>query len=120
VRADTVDGYHDPRSSPSCFASPIYGLRTRAEEWSLGLRLTGNRQLGSRPVYLSCAGPNQTLGRRHNISARAVRAQQRTMPVVGLLGDGSPDTSPWIVDAIPRGLADAGYVEGRNVSTEYR
>jgi putative ABC transport system substrate-binding protein len=54
------------------------------------------------------------------ISARAVRTQQRAMPVVGLLGNGSPDTSPWIVDAIHKGLADTGYVEGRNVSTEYR
>jgi putative tryptophan/tyrosine transport system substrate-binding protein len=54
------------------------------------------------------------------ISARPVRPQQRAMPVVGLLGNGSPDTSPWIVDAIHKGLADTGYVEGRNVSTEYR
>jgi putative ABC transport system substrate-binding protein len=54
------------------------------------------------------------------IAARVVRAQQRAMPVVGLLGTGSPDTSRWIVDAIHKGLADIGYVEGRNVSTEYR
>jgi putative tryptophan/tyrosine transport system substrate-binding protein len=54
------------------------------------------------------------------IAARAVRAQQRAMPVVGLLGNGSPDTSPWIVTAIHKGLADTGYVEGRNLSTEYR
>jgi putative ABC transport system substrate-binding protein len=54
------------------------------------------------------------------ISASAVRAQQRAVPVVGLLGNGSPDTSPWIVAAIHKGLAGTGYVEGRNVSTEYR
>jgi putative ABC transport system substrate-binding protein len=54
------------------------------------------------------------------ISADGARAQQKAMPVVGLLGNGSPDTSRWIVDAIHKGLADTGYVEGRTVSTEYR
>jgi putative ABC transport system substrate-binding protein len=53
-------------------------------------------------------------------SPRAVRAQQPTQPVVGLLGAGSPQSDAFRVAAIRQGLTEAGYVEGRNVAFEYR
>ena len=48
----------------------------------------------------------------------AVRAQQPAMPVVGLLSGTDRDASR--LDAIWRGLNEAGYVEGHNVAIEYR
>lgn len=51
-----------------------------------------------------------------------VRAQQATMPVIGVLSTGSPKESPTanVLTALRRGLGDAGYVEGQNVAIEYR
>jgi putative ABC transport system substrate-binding protein len=46
----------------------------------------------------------------------AARAQQPAMPVVGYLSMGAP--AP--VDAFRKGLAEQGYVEGRNVAIESR
>src|SRR5262245_9012132 len=48
------------------------------------------------------------------------RAQQAAMPVIGYLEAGSLETTRENVAAIRRGLSDAGYVEGRNLSIEYR
>jgi putative ABC transport system substrate-binding protein len=42
------------------------------------------------------------------------------MPVVGLLNPQSPGSIPRFLDAFRRGIAEAGYVEGRNVTIEYR
>jgi putative tryptophan/tyrosine transport system substrate-binding protein len=50
----------------------------------------------------------------------ATRAQQPTMPVVGWLGSGLRQPTAHNVDAFHRGLAENGYVEGRNVAIEYR
>ena len=47
-------------------------------------------------------------------------AQQREMPVIGLLGPLVPGSSGYLLDAFRRGLAESGYVEGRNVAIEYR
>jgi putative ABC transport system substrate-binding protein len=47
------------------------------------------------------------------------RAQQ-PMPVVGYLGGLSPDTYALRLAAFHKGLAEVGYVEGRNVRFEYR
>ena len=43
-----------------------------------------------------------------------------TMPVVGYLGPESPQTFASRVNAFRDGLAQAGYVEGRNVAIEFR
>jgi putative tryptophan/tyrosine transport system substrate-binding protein len=49
----------------------------------------------------------------------AARAQP-AMPVVGLLSTGSQESDAFRVAAIRQGLAEVGYVEGRNVGFEYR
>ena len=48
------------------------------------------------------------------------RAQQAAMPVVGFLYSGVPELSTGVVAAVRNGLAEAGFVEGRNVSMEFR
>jgi putative tryptophan/tyrosine transport system substrate-binding protein len=50
----------------------------------------------------------------------AARAQQPTMPVIGFLSPGSPEADTNRMNAIRRGLAEIGYVEGQNVAIEYR
>src|SRR5271169_2379849 len=47
-------------------------------------------------------------------------AQQPTMPVVGLLRFESLDSMRDPMAAFHRGLADSGYVDGRNVAIESR
>jgi putative tryptophan/tyrosine transport system substrate-binding protein len=54
------------------------------------------------------------------MAARAVRAQQKAMPVVGFLGIRSPAEAVHLVAAFRQGMSDAGYVEGRDVTIEYR
>src|SRR5438045_4118503 len=53
------------------------------------------------------------------LSPYAARAQQRTMPVIGLLTGGSLDTAADRLRAFHRGLKEAGYVEGENVAVAY-
>src|SRR5262245_28710255 len=50
----------------------------------------------------------------------AVRAQLSAMPVVGFLHSASASSNAHLVDAFRRGLAEAGYVEGHNMTIEYR
>jgi putative tryptophan/tyrosine transport system substrate-binding protein len=50
----------------------------------------------------------------------AARAQQAAMPVVGYLQGGTWERTQPIIAAFRRGLAESGFVEGRNVVIEYR
>ena len=68
------------------------------------------------------------IGRRQFISAlggaaaswpRTVRAQQPTLPVVAFIREGSADNNVRYVDAFRKGLAEAGYNDGQNVTVEY-
>jgi putative tryptophan/tyrosine transport system substrate-binding protein len=50
----------------------------------------------------------------------AARAQQAAMPVIGYLGGGTLASQRDRVAAFQRGLADSGYVVGKNLTIEYR
>jgi putative ABC transport system substrate-binding protein len=49
----------------------------------------------------------------------AARAQQATIPVIGWLHGGSAEAAREALPAFHQGLAEIGYVEGRNVLVEY-
>jgi putative tryptophan/tyrosine transport system substrate-binding protein len=50
----------------------------------------------------------------------AARAQQPALPVVGFLANGPADAYAEELAGFRKGLADLGYIEGRNVMIEYR
>jgi putative ABC transport system substrate-binding protein len=50
----------------------------------------------------------------------AARAQQPAMPVIGFLRSATLANVPHFVTAFRQGLKDAGFVEGQNVTVEYR
>ncbi len=58
--------------------------------------------------------------------ARDLRAQQKAMPVIGLLLSGlspwdfSPSPHPLSNTPVKKGLRETGYVDGQNVAFEYR
>ena len=50
----------------------------------------------------------------------AASAQKATMPVIGFINSASPEDHAQQLAAFLDGLSETGYVEGRNVSIEYR
>jgi putative ABC transport system substrate-binding protein len=49
----------------------------------------------------------------------ATRAQQAALPVVGFLRDSTAKGSGFLVNGLRKGLAEAGFVEGRNLTIDY-
>src|SRR6516164_1015657 len=50
----------------------------------------------------------------------AARAQDSVVPLIGFLNSASPGPFTRLADAFRQGLREGGYVEGRNVTIEYR
>jgi ABC-type uncharacterized transport system substrate-binding protein len=50
----------------------------------------------------------------------AARAKQPVLPNIGFFNPGSAAANGYLADAFRRGLAEAGYIEDRNVTIEYR
>jgi putative tryptophan/tyrosine transport system substrate-binding protein len=50
----------------------------------------------------------------------ALRAQQKSMPMIGFLGSASPGRTAPLLAAFHQGLGETGYVEGQNLAFEYR
>ena len=50
----------------------------------------------------------------------AARAQQPAMPVIGFLHQGAPETNKDFIAAFRQGLRQSGYLEGQNVTLEFR
>jgi putative ABC transport system substrate-binding protein len=54
------------------------------------------------------------------VAPRVLRAQQKAMPMIGILHSGSPGPYTPNVAAFRQGLSETGYIEGQNVAIEYR
>ena len=50
----------------------------------------------------------------------AARAQQRALPMIGLLSSRSPAVDAPLIALIRRGLNEMGFVEGQNVAIDHR
>jgi putative ABC transport system substrate-binding protein len=51
---------------------------------------------------------------------RALRAQEKVMPVIGYLNGSSPEANTELLAAFRQGLSETGWVEGQNLAIEYR
>ena len=50
----------------------------------------------------------------------AAQAQRRTLPTIGWLDSASPEAARESLPAFRQGLAENGYVEGKNITIEFR
>lgn len=50
----------------------------------------------------------------------AARAQQPAMPVIGFMSARAPEDSAHLVAAFRQGLAETGFIEGQNITIEFR
>jgi putative tryptophan/tyrosine transport system substrate-binding protein len=53
-------------------------------------------------------------------TAWPIAARAQPQPVIGFLHAGSPEVTPSLVAGFRRGLSEVGFVEGRNVTIEFR
>ncbi|MBM3525533.1 MAG: hypothetical protein FJX57_21505, partial [Alphaproteobacteria bacterium] len=102
-----VDAVRDGRQ-------PRHRARTRARSAALAAAACGRRDRMKRRDALS------RLGGAAAMAPFMVEAQQRAMPVVGYVSNGTREAFAPYVAAFVDGLAQTGHVEGQNVAIEYR
>src|SRR5262249_16471620 len=54
------------------------------------------------------------------VKVKRAWGQQPAMPVIGYIGTGSRESDAFRLPSFHQGLSESGYVEGRNVTIEYR
>src|SRR5262245_16881431 len=109
--------------------SPFFGVG-HARVISCIRRLLGPRFRGDDPGEYACRRGDR-MNRRECVALLAgaapsllwplaARAQQRPLPVIGLLSSRSAVIDAPLIAIIRQGLNDGGFVEGRNFTVEYR
>jgi hypothetical protein len=69
--------------------------------------------------FISAASSSRSSAARR-LRGRSPRAQQTAMPVIGFVNGASPDGYASNMTVCHQGLKEAGYVDGRNATIEYR
>src|SRR5262249_51954186 len=81
--------------------------------------MAGMAQAGRRPMFDMRRREFITLLGGASAWPLAARAQQAAMPVVGFLRDATAAGSEFMVNGLRKGLAEAGFVEGHNLTIDY-